>query len=95
MLPSQPLKKYLTLEANPSMLVKEIPLLNLERVIIEHKLEENVTICDKCLSKLIVIETKKKTLKYKPAELYIEKHIIYSYACKSCEETEKSQYNFS
>ncbi len=29
-----------------------------------------------------------KVLKYKPAELYIEEHITYSYACKACEETD-------
>ena len=40
-------------------------------------------------SKLVVIGTKsKEILKYKPAELFIEEHVTYSYACKVCEETE-------
>lgn len=41
-------------------------------------------------SKLTVIgsKTTKEILKYKPGELYIEEHVIYSYACKSCEETD-------
>jgi transposase len=66
---------------------KKDNLANLERVIIEHKLEEDEAICDKCGSNLVVIGTKsKEILKYKPAELYIEEHIFYSYACKSCEE---------
>jgi transposase len=68
---------------------KKDNLANLERVIIEHKLDENEANCDKCNSPLVVIGTKsKEILKYKPAELYIEEHITYSYACKSCEEKE-------
>ena len=67
---------------------KKDNLANLNRVIIEHKLDEEDMYCYKCNSKLIVIGSKatKEVLKYKPAELYIEEHIIYSYACKSCEE---------
>jgi len=68
---------------------KKDNLANLERVIIEHKLDEDKTNCDKCNGQLVVIGTKsKEILKYKPAELYIEEHITYSYACKSCEEAE-------
>ena len=64
-------------------------LANLERVVIEHKLDEDKANCDKCNSTLVVIGTKsKELLKYKPAELYIEEHITYSYACKVCEEVE-------
>ncbi|WP_350338302.1 IS66 family transposase zinc-finger binding domain-containing protein [Clostridium caldaquaticum] len=37
-----------------------------------------------------MIGTKTKEIfKYKPAQLYIEEHITYSYACKSCEETDE------
>jgi transposase len=69
---------------------KKDNLANLNRVVIEHKLDEDKMYCDKCNSKLIAIgsKTTKEVLKYKPAELYIEEHIIYSYACKSCEETD-------
>lgn len=72
----------------PSHTGKKDNLANLNRVVIEHKLDENKMYCDKCNNKLVVIgsKTTKEILKYKPAELYIEEHIIYSYACKSCEE---------
>jgi len=72
-----------------SYIGKKDNLANLERVVIEHKLDEDETNCDKCNSKLVVIGTKsKEILKYKPAELFIEEHVTYSYACKVCEETE-------
>lgn len=62
---------------------------NLKRVIIEHKLDEDKANCDICNERLVVIGTKtKEVLKYKPAELYIEEHVTYSYACKTCEETD-------
>jgi transposase len=64
---------------------KKDNLANLERVIIEHRLDK--ANCDECNGQLVVIGTKsKEVLKYKPAELYIEEHITYSYACKACEE---------
>jgi transposase len=66
---------------------KKDNLANLERIVIEHKLNEDKTNCDTCNGPLVVIGTKSRgILKYKPAELYIEKHITYSYACKACEE---------
>ena len=65
---------------------KKDNLANLERIIVEHKLEENEAICNKCGNDLVVIGSKsKEILKYIPAKLYIEEHVIYSYACKSCE----------
>lgn len=65
---------------------KKDNLANLERIIVEHKLEENEAICSKCNNSLVVIGRKsKEVLKYIPAKLYIEEHITYSYACKSCE----------
>jgi len=68
---------------------KKDNLANLERVVIEHKLEDDKAICDKCNEKLVVIGSKsKEVLKYQPARLYIEEHITYSYACKPCEEKE-------
>jgi len=58
----------------------------LDRVVIEHKLDESEAVCDKCGNNLVVIGKKsKEILKYKPAELYIEEHISYTYACKNCE----------
>jgi len=75
---------------------KKDNLANLERVVIDHKLDEDKAVCDKCDSKLVVIGTKtKEVLKYKPAELYIEEHITYSYACKACEEKDGKASIFS
>lgn len=64
----------------------------LETVVIEHKLSDKEAICEKCGSPLVVIGSKsKEILKYEPAKIYVEKHITYSYACKTCEaEAEKS-----
>ena len=67
---------------------KKDNLANLEKVIIEHKLDESEQSCKDCSSDLVPIGTKsKEILKYIPAKLYIEEHITYSYACKACEET--------
>lgn len=68
---------------------KKDNLVNLDRIIIEHKLENDRVYCSKCNGKLVVIGSKsKEVLKYEPAKLYIEEHITYSYACRSCEEKE-------
>lgn len=65
---------------------KKDNLSTLERVVIEHKLDEAEAICNKCGHPLSIIGSKsKEILKYKPAELYIEEHITYTYACKSCD----------
>ena len=65
---------------------KKDNLANLEKVVIEHKLDENEQFCKDCQSDLVVIGTKsKEILKYIPAKLYIEEHITYSYACRACE----------
>ena len=66
---------------------KKDNLANLERVVIEHKLEGKDLKCKKCGSDLVEIgiKSKKEILKYIPAKLIVEEHIMYSYACKSCE----------
>jgi len=65
---------------------KKDNLANLERVVVEHKLSPEEAICSECNRGLVVIGKKtKEVLKYVPAKLYIEEHITYSYACKSCE----------
>ena len=72
---------------------KKDNLANLERVVIEHKLEGEDLKCKKCGSELVEIgvKSKKEILKYIPAKLIVEEHIMYSYTCKSCEsEAEKS-----
>ena len=72
---------------------KKDNLANLERVVIEHKLDGEDLKCKKCGSELVEIgvKSKKEILKYIPAKLIVEEHIMYSYACKSCEsEAEKS-----
>jgi transposase len=85
---AEPTMEEITYKRKKSSYVgKKDNLANLERVVIEHKLDEDKTNCDKCGGKLVVIGTKsKEILKYKPAELYIEEHRTYSYACKACEE---------
>lgn len=71
---------------NPKYIGKKDNLAHLERVIIEHKLEGDDIICDKCGNALTIIGKKssKEVLKYIPAKLYIEEHITYSYTCKPC-----------
>ncbi|ARE86627.1 IS66 family transposase [Clostridium formicaceticum] len=67
---------------------KKDNLANLEKVVIEHKLDENQQSCSDCSSDLVVIGKKsKEILKYIPAKLYVEEHVTYSYACRSCEES--------
>jgi len=66
---------------------KKDNLANLEKVVVEHKLDESEQSCKDCSNDLVVIGTKsKEVLKYIPAKLYVEEHITYSYACKTCEE---------
>jgi transposase len=66
---------------------KKDNLANLDRIVIEHKLENDKVYCSKCDEKLVVIGSKsKEILKYQPAKLYIEEHITYSYACNTCED---------
>ena len=72
---------------------KKDNLANLERKVIEHKLEGNDLKCKTCGGELVEIgvKSKKEIIKYVPAKLIIEEHIMYSYACKSCEkETRES-----
>jgi transposase len=66
---------------------KKDNLANLERVVIEHKLEGNALNCKECGEQLVEIgiKSKKEIIKYVPAKLVVEEHIIYSYACKACE----------
>lgn len=66
---------------------KKDNLANLERVVIEHKLEGEDLKCKKCDEELVEIgiKSKKEIIKYIPAKLIVEEHITYSYACKSCE----------
>ncbi|WP_119866352.1 IS66 family transposase [Clostridium isatidis] len=72
---------------------KKDNLANLERVVIEHKLEGADLNCKECGEQLVEIgvKSKKEIIKYIPAKLIVEEHVIYSYACKSCEkETSES-----
>lgn len=66
---------------------KKDNLANLERVIIEHKLEGDDLNCKDCGNPLIEIgvKSRKEIIRYIPAKLVVEEHVIYSYACKSCE----------
>ena len=66
---------------------KKDNLANLERKVIEHKLEGDDLKCKTCGGELVEmgVKSKKEIIKYVPAKLIIEEHIMYSYACKSCE----------
>lgn len=66
---------------------KKDNLTNLERVVIEHRLEGDDLNCKKCGEELVEIgvKSRKEIIKYVPAKLIVEEHVIYSYACKSCE----------
>lgn len=66
---------------------KKDNLANLERVVIEHKLEGEELNCKECCEELVEIgvKSRKEIIKYVPAKLIVEEHVIYSYACKSCE----------
>jgi transposase len=66
---------------------KKDNLANLERVVIEHKLEGNDLNCKDCGKPLteIGVKSRKEIIRYIPAKLIVEEHVIYSYACKSCE----------
>lgn len=66
---------------------KKDNLTNLERVVIEHKLEGEDLNCKECGEELVEIgiKSKKEIIKYVPSKLIVEEHVIYSYACKSCE----------
>ena len=60
---------------------------NLERVVIQHKLEGDDLNCKDCGEPLteIGVKSRKEIIRYIPAKLVVEEHVIYSYACKSCE----------
>ncbi|MGL4655483.1 MAG: IS66 family transposase, partial [Sarcina sp.] len=66
---------------------KKDNLAALETVVIEHKLEGADLKCIKCGDELteIGIKSEKMILKYIPAKLIVEKHLMYSYACRSCD----------
>lgn len=70
-----------------SYIGKKDNLANLERIIIEHKLDVENLNCKKCGEELVEIgvKSRKEIIKYIPAKLIVEEHVIYSYACKSCE----------
>ncbi|MEG1254883.1 IS66 family transposase [Clostridium sp.] len=86
-LPEPEIEEVVYQRVKPSKNIgKKDNLANLERVVIEHKLSQEEAICNECDSNLEVIGKKsKEVLKYVPAKVYIEQHITYSYACKSCE----------
>ena len=66
---------------------KKDNLANLERVVIEHKLEGEDLKCEECGEELtpIGVKSRKEIVKYISAKLIIEEHVVYSYACKACE----------
>ena len=61
---------------------KKDNLSNLERVVIEHKLYDEEASYDNCASLFVCIAKKsiKEVLNFVPAKLYIEEHVVYSYA---------------
>ena len=73
---------------------KKDNLANLERVVIEHKLEGEDLKCKECGGELVEIgiKSRKEIIKYIPPKFIVEEHITYSYACRDCEE-EKGKSN--
>lgn len=69
---------------------KKDTLANLKRVVIHHKLEDGEKDCGNCSGEMECIGTSSKEIvKYKPAELTVEEHITYTYACKEkCEDNQ-------
>lgn len=66
---------------------KKDNLANLERIVIEHKLEGEDLKCEECGEELtpMGVNSRKEIVKYILAKLIIEEHVVYSYACKACE----------
>lgn len=66
---------------------KKDNLANLERIVVEHKLEGEELKCKECGEELtpMGVKSRKEIIKYIPAKLIIEEHVVYSYACKTCE----------
>ena len=62
---------------------------NIKTVVVEHTLTEAEQVCNKCGSQLEVIGKEvKQHLKIKPAEVYIQEDVYYTYACKNCEKND-------
>lgn len=85
----EPIKEEITYSrAKKSKVVgKKDNLANLETIVVEHKLEGEDLKCDDCGEEFteIGVKSEKVIIKYVPAKLIAEKHIMYSYVCKSCE----------
>ena len=66
---------------------KKDNLANLERVVVEHKLQGEDLKCKECGEELtpMGVKSRKEIIKYVPAKLIVEEHVVYSYACKTCE----------
>lgn len=66
---------------------KKDNLANLERMVIEHKLEGYDLNCKDCGKPLteIGVKSTKEIIRYIPAKLIVEEHVTYSYTCKSCD----------
>lgn len=62
---------------------------NIKTVVVEHTLTAEEQVCNKCGSQLEVIGKEiKQYLKIKPAEVYIQQDVYYTYACKNCEKND-------
>ena len=62
---------------------------NIRTVVVEHTLTAEEQVCNKCGSQLEVIGKEvKQHLKIKPAEVYIQQDVYYTYACKNCEKND-------
>jgi transposase len=59
---------------------------NIKTVVVEHTLPEEDRVCPNCDQQLEVIGKEvKQTLKIKPAEVYVQEDVYYTYACKNCQ----------
>jgi len=63
--------------------------IRVERIV--HELPEEKRQCRRCGSEMVVIgEEVRDTLRFKPAEAYLQRDVYYTYACKSCEKNDIS-----
>ena len=62
---------------------------NIKTIVVEHTLPIAEQVCNKCGPQLEVIGKEvKQHLKIKPAKVYIQEDVYYTYACKNCEKNE-------
>ena len=71
--------------------VRDIVPKDIKTVVVDHTLPEEERQCPQCGEVMEDIGTEvKETLKFKPAEAYIQRDVYHTYACRSCEKNDVS-----